>query len=101
MEWVLLTPSMPDFVFCTNGDIPRCFYQHHDFPLNGVCDLQADVGHFPKNANVSLLFILNCYPQEKLGSTSCSQPFPFIWHLRKQHKSSFLQIFHLLVKVDF
>lgn len=70
MEWILLTPSMPDFVFCTNGDIARCFYQHHDLPLNGVYHLQADLGHFLKDAAVSLLSILNCYPREKLGSIS-------------------------------
>lgn len=61
MEWILLTPSRQT-VFCTNGDIPRCSYQHHDFPLNGMCDLQADLGHFLKDAAVPLFSILNCYP---------------------------------------
>lgn len=88
MEWILITPLMPDSLFRTNVNMPRCFYQHHDLPFNGVCDLQANLGHFLKDAAVPLLSILNCSPRENFGTThSHSQPFS---HYRAFEKVAYI-----------
>lgn len=101
MECTLITLLMPTPIWhkCEHA---RCFYQCHDLPFDGVCDLQVDLGHFLKDVAVALLSILNCFPQENFRATlSYSQPFPIIGYLRKQHKSPFLYIFHLIVNVRF
>lgn len=90
MEWILITPLMPDSLFGTNVNMPRCFYQHHDLPFNGVCDLQANSGHFLKDAAEPLLSILNCSPRENFGTTlSHSNLFSYYRAFEKVAYTSF------------
>ena len=51
IEWILITPLMPNSIW-HKSKYAQMFHQCHGLPFNGLCDLQADLGHFLKDAAV-------------------------------------------------